>query len=219
MLLEQPWATGPFDGLLHVLRKHVAAEDFDHADLGLPIKDGSALADMNNCRMTKPLREAFGYIQTYEQTDDLKERQGHAFKGALASLRHEQELHLQRMIYDRPEFRDAMDKNDLARAIPGLGWLLGATDPTLFFHAEASVDSEIYERDVAPYGIAREDITARMAPCDGHLYNVNARMRYVKQILMKYHKLMTQGTDPTGQYSHREYMVGQMRVIARWCDA
>lgn len=219
MLLEQPWATGPFKGLLDVLRKQVAADDFDDPELGMPIRDGSALAEMNNCRMTGHLREAFGHIQAYERADDLDTKHERAYDAALRSLKHEQELHLQRMIYDRPEFRDAMDKNDLARAIPGLGWLVGATDPTLFFHAEAKVDDEIYERDVAPYGITRDDITARMKPCDGHLYNVNARMKYVKQILKKYHKLMTGVVGRDGKPPHREYIVGQIKVIARWWDA
>ena len=219
MLLEQPWAIGPFKGLLDVLRKQVAADDFDDPDFGMPIRDGAALAEMNNCRMTEPLREAFGHIQVYEKIDDLKTKQNYAYNSALASLEHEQKLHLQRMIYDRAEFRDAMDKNDMARAIPGLGWLFGATDPTLFFHAEAKVDDETYVRDVEPYGIARDDITARMTACDGHLYNVEERMKYVKQILNKYHKLMTGVVGVDGKPPHREYMVGQIRAIARWSDA
>lgn len=215
-----PWASGPNEGLLALLRKEVSVVNFNHPASGPPLKDGAALAEMNNCQITAPLREAFGFIQDYEARTGTEAKNRVAFNAAWAALRHEQKLHLQHMIYDHPEFQSAMGKNDWARGYPRLAWLFGATDPTLFFHADGQVDDATYQRDVAPYSLTLEEITARMEVKDGHLYVAADRMRYVEQILGKYHKLMTKGTDSRGQRSHREYLVGQMRVIAeRWRHA
>jgi hypothetical protein len=218
MVKERPWASGPNEGMLRLLRERVSVGNFDHPLSSPPIKDGAALEEMNHCRMTGYLREAFGYIQAYEQTEELRKKGEHAYNAAWASLQHEQELHLQKMIYDHPEFQSALSKNDWARSVPGLKWLSGATDPTLFFHAEAQVDDAIYQRDVAPYGITREEITARMEVEDGHLYDVGARMAYVQKILDQYHWLMTGVKDCRAQKpSYRDYTVGQIRIIAdRW---
>ena len=219
MIEPLPWATGPNENLIKKLRKRALLGNFDHPISSPPLKDGAALAEINDCRMTKHLRKAFQHIQAYENTDDLKKKQERAYKAAWASLQHEQELHLQRMVYDHLEFQSALAKNDWARGIPGLGWLLGATDPTLFFHSEPAVDDEIYERDVAPYGITLEEITARMEADEGPLYDSVERMKYVKKIMDKYHRLMTGVVGVEGKPPHREYMVGQIRVIARGRDA
>ena len=220
MFEQLPWAMGPNEALKKKLRNKAAMGNFDHPIFSPPLKDGAALAEVNNCRMTEPLREAFEHMQAYEGTGDTDMKQKYAYDSAWASLRHEQELHLQRMIYDHAEFQSAMDKNDWLRNIPGLGWLLGATDPALFFHAEAKVDDATYERDVAPYGITLEEITARMEADEGPLYNSIERMKYVRQILNKYHKLMIGVKGVDGKPPQREYIVGQIRVIAeRWRNA
>ncbi|MGN6085717.1 DUF2515 family protein [Trinickia sp.] len=219
MIEPLPWATGPNENLIKKLRKRALLGNFDHPISSPPLKDGAALAEINDCRMTIHLRKAFQHIQAYENTDDLKKKQERAYKAAWASLQHEQELHLQRMVYDHLEFQSALAKNDWARGIPGLGWLLGATDPTLFFHSEPAVDDEIYERDVAPYGITLEEMTARMEADEGPLYDSVERMKYVKKIIDKYHRLMTGVVGVEGKPPHREYMVGQIRVIARGRDA
>jgi hypothetical protein len=211
---ELPWASGPYEGMLKLLRKEVSVANFDHPVSSPPLKDGAALAEMNNCRMTEPLRNAFAYIQAYEMQTDKDDKNSAAYNAASAALQHEQELHLQRMIYDHPEFQSAMSKNDWARGFPRLAWLFGATDPALFFHADAQVDDATYQRDVAPYGITREEIAARMEVKDGHLYIADDRMKYVKQILKKYHRLMTSVSGGNGKPPHREYIVGQLRVIA-----
>ncbi|MGN6085719.1 DUF2515 family protein [Trinickia sp.] len=217
MIEPLPWAKGPDEDLVKRLRKRALLGNFDHPISSPPLKDGAALAEMNNCRMTEHLRQAFEYIEEYEQTGDLQHKQESAYNAAWASLQHEQEQHLQRMVYDHPEFRSALGKNDWARGIPVLGWLLGATDPTLFFHSEPTVDDEIYERDVAPYGITLEEITARMEAHEGPLYDSLERMKYAKQILDKYHKLMTGIVGVDGKPPQREYIVEQIRVISdRW---
>lgn len=219
MVKALPWASGPNEGMLNILRREVSVVNFDRPLSSPPLADGAALAEMGNCEMTDHLRNAFSHIQDYETTEK-DEKSDAAYNAAWASLRHEQELHLQRMIYDHPEFQSAMSKNDWARGFPRLAWLFGATDPTLFFHADAQVDDATYQRDVAPYGIAREEITARMESKDGHLYVSGDRMKYVKQILDKYHKLMTALADRSGRHSHRDYIVRQMRTIAeRWRHA
>jgi hypothetical protein len=217
---ELPWASGPYEGMLQLLRKEVSVANFDQPVSSPPLKDGAALAEMNHCQMTMHLREAFKYIQYFEVTEGKDEKDDAAYKAAWASLEHEQKLHLQKMIYGHPEFQSAMSKNDWARSMPPLAWLFGATDPTLFFHAEAEVDEETYQRDVAPYGITREQVKARMEVKDGHLFDVEDRMEYVRQILDKYHELMTMVADKPGQHSHRGYIVGQIKVIAeRWRNA
>jgi len=215
-----PWALGPNEGLLALLRKEAWIANFDHPLSSPPLMDGAALSEINNCQITDPLREAFGFIEAYESETRVQVKQAHAYNAAKASLRHEQTLHLQRMIYDHPEFQSAMSKNDWARGYPKLAWLFGATDPTLFFHADGQVDDVTYQGDVAPYGLTRDDITARMEIKDGHLYIADDRMVYVKRILDKYHKLMTAINGVNGEKSHREYVVRQMRVIAeRWRHA
>ncbi len=215
-----PWANGPNEGMLKILRNLVSVVNFDAPVSSPPLKDGAALKELNNCQMTNYLRDAFAYIEAYERTNDKRKKDDHAYKAAWASLQHEQTLHLQKMIYDHPEFQSAMSKNDWARGISGIKWLSGATDPTLFFHADAQVDDETYQRDVAPYGITRDEITVRMEVEDGHLYNVGERMAYVKNILRKYHRLMTKGAESVGRHSHRDYVVGQIRTLAaRWRNA
>jgi hypothetical protein len=220
MIKKQPWASGPNEGMLQVMDMAVPIANFKHPIGSRPLNDGAALAEINNCRMTEPLRRAFAYIRDYETKTEKNIKGLAAYNAAWASLEHEQKLHLQRMLYDHPEFKNALDMNDRARCFPNLAWLTGATDPTLFFHADAQVDEKTYQRDVEPYDITMEEITAKMELKDGALFDVDARMRYVEVILQKYHKLMTATSAVNGKPPHRDYMVGQMKIIAeRWRNA
>jgi hypothetical protein len=108
----------------------------------------------------------------------------------------------------------AIDMNDLGR----YWWhLLGAQDPELVFNAAGKITPEIERRELAPHGLAHEDVAVRMELEEGKLYDVDDRMEYVRKILDQYHDLMTEGRDHKGQY--RPYMIQQMQTIAGWKGA
>lgn len=197
-----PWASGPNNGLIEALRKKIVV--FGAAE----IMDGSALTEMNQCKLTPYLNNGFGLLAQYEASS-AKGRPPLARSAAWQFLLHEQTLHLQKMVYDHKEFRDAIDMNDFGR-LPVLRSLSGAKDPTVFFNASADVTPSIEETELKPYGLQTDDIKVTMDT--GKLYDTTDRMGYVTKILNKYHYLMT---SPR----YRPYMIEQIRTIGGWKDA
>jgi hypothetical protein len=200
-----PWASGPNTGLINALREKVFV--FGAAE----IKDRAALQEMNYCQLTNHLADGFSALEQYEGMRSGNLKDGVAYSAAWSFLMHEQTLHLQKMVYEHQEFRDAIDMNDFGR-LPVLRSLSGAKDPTVFFNASAEVTPEIEARELQPSGLHATDIKATMD--EGKLYLTSDRMRYVKKILDKYHYLMT---SKQGRY--RPYMIGQISTIADWKDA
>jgi hypothetical protein len=74
----------------------------------------SALAEMSQCKLTTYLNKGFGLLEQYEASG-AKDRPSLARSAAWQFLLHEQTLHLQKMVYDHKEFRDAIDMNDFGR--------------------------------------------------------------------------------------------------------
>ena len=213
-----PWALGENTSLRLDMEKNLRKLDIRHLNWQMNLTDDKgALAEIKQCRATVPLKEGFRYVEAYEIVNEpgSKElREELAFKSADYFLKHEQNIHLQAMIYNHPEFKLAIDSNDLGRRL----WNLVETkDPTLVFNAAPMVTREIEIRELQPYGLTAEDVTVTMGLKQGKLYDPEARMKYVMAILKQYHYLMTKGRDFDGQF--RLYMIEQMQVIAAWKEA
>ncbi|MBK3470345.1 hypothetical protein JJD61_06565 [Pseudomonas carnis] len=215
---SMPWAVGENTPLRTNLEKNMRVFDIRKLNWEMNLTDGKgALVEMKQCKATEDLKNGFRQIEKYADSKSsylqkLKERV--AFKSAEFFLQHEQNHHLQVMVYDHPEFKFAINNNDLGRRL----WnLLGAKDPSLVFNAAPLITREIEVRELEPSGLTEKDVTVTMELEHGKLYKPEDRMTYVKEILAQYHKLMTQGRDFEGQF--RPYMIQQMQVISAWKEA
>lgn len=212
-----PWARGENTPLRRAIEKRIRAVNVGDLTWNkMLVQDGrGALAEMGQCRVTGYLKKGFEALRDYEQLDATEagaERAAAAYQSAKEFLKHEQTLHLQAMIYDHPDFRFAWDNNDLGRSINRILPITGARDPDLVFHHDAAITPEVAERDLKPLGLTKDDVSERMALEDGKLYDVDARMRYVKRILDRYHRLMQ-------DKRFRPYMIGQLQTISAWKNA
>ncbi|NWC08546.1 hypothetical protein HX776_06875 [Pseudomonas agarici] len=217
---SMPWAMGENTSLRLDLEKKMRVLDLRKLNWEMNLTDDKgALAEMNQCRATDDLKNGFREVERYEVLPDKNDEEKKikydtAHSSAQYFLNHEQNHHLQVMVYDHPEFIRAIDNNDLGRRL----WnLLGAKDPSLVFNAAPMITREIEVRELEPYGLTEKDVTVTMELAHGKLYNPEQRMKYVKKILSQYHKLMTEGRDFDGQF--RLYMIEQMQVIAAWKEA
>ncbi|PRE87341.1 DUF2515 family protein [Burkholderia gladioli] len=200
-----PWAMGQNDGLIDGLKKKSNPLWVIGGDM---INDGAALAEMKQCQVTTYLSNGFALLESYEAAG-AQQRPDLAYKAAWQFLLHEQTLHLQAMVYNHAEFRNAIDMNDFGR-LPVLRVFPGAKDPTLFFNASAEIDPN--DPRMKSAGLGEDDIKVTMERKDGSLYNATERMKYVKKILDKYHALMS-------SQRYRPYMIQQISTIAGWKDA
>lgn len=192
--------------------------DIGNLNWTINLTDGKgALVEMKQCKATEDLKHGFRKINTFETAKSLdtkKLKEDLAFDSAEFFLKHEQNYHLQAIVYDHPEFQFAIDNNDLGRQL----WnLLGAKDPSLVFNAAPMITRDIEVRDLEPIGLTEKDVNVTMELEQGKLYKPEDRMTYVVEILAQYHKLMTQGRDFKGQF--RPYMIQQMQVISAWTEA
>ncbi|WP_293627992.1 hypothetical protein [Salinisphaera sp.] len=201
-----PWAPGKNVSLERSLQSRVAPivgpyRIHDHA---------GALAEVDNCRATAPLKAGFAQMKRAENIDDPLDdaRLKALYRSAESFLNHEQRLRLQRLVYDHPEFRSAISTNDFFRRWAPAS--LGARTPELIFNSEATLTDDIIRNELEPARLKPEDVSESMSLDDGSLYNEDERMAYVARILDRYHRLMTKKTD---------YMLDQLRAIARWQHA
>ena len=213
-----PWALGENTSLRRNLERNMYVLDIRKLNWEMNLTDDKgALVEMTQCKATEDLKNGFRKIEIYETAESLdtkKLKEGLAFDSADYFLKHEQNYHLQTVVYDHPEFKFAIDNNDLGRQLMNF---LGAKDPSLVFNAAPMITRPIEVRDLEPIGLTEKDVTVTMKLKQGKLYSKNERMGYVKKILAQYHKLMTQGRDFEGQF--RPYMIQQMKIIASWKSA
>lgn len=210
-----PWALGENTSLRRNLEKNMYVFDIRKLNWEMNLTDGKgALIEMKQCKATEDLKNGFRQIRAYETTHDSALKEDLAFSSAEFFLAHEQNHHLQTVVYDHAEFKFAIDNNDLGRQLFNL---LGAKDPSLVFNAAPMITREIEVRELEKFGLTGNDTTITMELKDGKLYSAKERMKYVQEILDQYHKLMTQGRDFDGQF--RLYMMKQMNVIAAWKEA
>ena len=200
------------------LEKKMYVFDIGNLNWTINLTDGEgALVEMKQCKATEDLKHGFRQIKAYEiGSKSLPKgvKEDLALNSAKFFLIHEQNYHLQAAVYDHPEFKFAIDNNDVGRRL----WnLLGAKDPSLVFNAAPMITREIEVQELVPFGLTEKDVIVTMELEHGKLYNSKERMKYVQEILKQYHKLMTQGRDFKGQF--RPYMIQQMQIIAAWKEA
>ncbi|MEQ5843601.1 hypothetical protein BWP39_30675 [Paraburkholderia acidicola] len=201
-----PWALGQNNALIDALRKRANPMIVIGPDL---IRDGAALSEMKNCKVTTFLSNGFYLLELYETSTDDAAKQNLAYEAAWQFLLHEQTLHLQVMVYNHPEFQSAIDMNDFGRK-PVIRAFSGAKDPAVFFNASAEITPDIAQQQLDHYDLTEDDIKVEMG--DGKLYKTDDRMIYVKKILKKYHYLMTNA-------KYRPYMITQISTISGWKNA
>ncbi|MGF6094875.1 DUF2515 family protein [Pseudomonas sp. 18175] len=215
---SMPWALGENTILRKDLEKKMYVLDIRKLNWEMNLTDGKgALVEMKQCKATEDLKNGFRQIKAYEignKSLPKGVKEDLALNSAKFFLIHEQNYHLQAVVYDHAEFKFAIDNNDFGRRLFNL---LGAKDPSLVFNAAPMISREIEVRQLAPFGLTEKDVTVTMKLEQGKLYSKDERMEYVKDILKQYHKLMTQGRDYKGQF--RPYMIQQMKVIAAWKGA
>ena len=211
---KMPWAKGENTQLKKAIQKRMRALNILTLEWNtLHFSDSrGALAEMNNLQKTTHLEAGFTLLEKAEKLPVGGEERNEAlYKSALSFLNHEQLLHLQAMVYDHPEFQFAMENNDLGRRL----WhVMGAKDPSVFFHSKPEITTEILEKELKPLQLDEEKTVATMTLEDGSLYNPEARMKYIgDNVLKKYHSLMTKHPK------WREYMIKHLRVLEGWKDA
>jgi hypothetical protein len=207
-----PWALGENTPLKTAIERRLRAINLADLSWGrLNLSDSrGALAEINNCKVTAPLKDGFQKLRAFETEARIDKKPLLAYQSAWSFLQHEQTLHLQTMIYDHADFRFAWDNNDMGRWVNQYWNITGARDPDLVFNAAPAITPQIEREQLQPMGLRPSDISERMTLDDGKLYDSDARMRYVERILQRYHKLMTQ---------YRDYMIRQLRSIEAWKDA
>ncbi|WP_211208497.1 DUF2515 family protein, partial [Pseudomonas agarici] len=158
---SMPWAMGENTSLRLDLEKKMRVLDLRKLNWEMNLTDDKgALAEMNQCRATDDLKNGFREVERYEVLPDKNDEEKKikydtAHSSAQYFLNHEQNHHLQVMVYDHPEFIRAIDNNDLGRRL----WnLLGAKDPSLVFNAAPMITREIEVRELEPYGLTEKDV-------------------------------------------------------------
>ncbi len=154
---SMPWALGENTPLRNDLEKNIGGFNIRTRDRGMSLTDSKgALMEMNQCKATKDLKKGFSQIEQYEIAEDpitQAEKEDLAFKSAQSFLDHEQNQHLQAVVYDHPEFKFAIDNNDVGRRLFNL---LGAKDPSLVFNAAPMITREIEVQELMPFGLTEK---------------------------------------------------------------
>lgn len=141
---SMPWALGENTTLRKDLEKKMYVFDIKKLNWEMNLTDHrGALSEMKQCKATTDLKKGFRQIEQYEIVGDSitqADKEELALKSAQSFLDHEQNQHLQAVVYDHPEFKFAIDNNDVGRRLFNL---LGAKDPSLVFNAAPMITREI----------------------------------------------------------------------------
>lgn len=154
---SMPWALGENTALRKQLEKEMYVFDIGNLNWTINLTDGKgALVEMKQCKATDDLKNGFHQIKSYEIGNkslpkDVKDNL--LLNSAKLFLIHEQNHHLQAVVYDHPELKFAVDNNDIGRRL----WhLLGAKDPSLVFNAAPMITRDIEVRDLEPIGLTKK---------------------------------------------------------------
>ena len=142
---------------------------------------------INNFGVTGFVTKGFASIGATEKEADFTERRQYQMSSLLAIADHEQRKILQPLIYEDVIFQRVLDIQEKMEFVPWLPKRLAA------FSTACDV----------------EDERLKVQMTEGHLYDENDRMKFIKEIAKKYHDLMGNKT---------EYMEQEISSIATWAN-